>query len=76
MENVEGRSRPLLLRIFSRMSSTRHASQTTKVKTVLKAQTFSTRKERESMWHHGIAVDPGVLGNVTQWRESANRQSL
>ena len=22
--------------------------------------------ERKSMWHHGIAVDPGLLGNVTQ----------
>ena len=23
-------------------------------------------KECKSMWHHGIAVDPGLLGNVTQ----------
>ena len=41
-------SRPLLLRIFSRMSRTRHASQTTKVNTMLKAQTLSTRMEREA----------------------------
>ena len=27
---------------------------------------FSTRMEHESVWHHGIAVDPGLLGNVTQ----------
>ena len=46
------------------------------VNTMLKAQTFSTRMERESVWHHGVAVDPGLLGNVTQWRDSANRQSL
>ena len=38
------------------MSRTRHASQTTKVNTMLKAQTSSTRMERESAWHHGIAV--------------------
>ena len=73
---VIGRSHPSLLRIFSRMSRTRHASQTTKVNMMLKVQTFSTRKERESVWHHGIAVDPGLLGNVTQWRDSANIQSL
>ena len=30
------------------------------------AQTFSRRIERKSMWHHGIVVDPGLLGNVTQ----------
>ena len=47
------------------MSRTRHTSQTTKVNTVLKVQTFSTRMERESIWHYGIAVDPGLLGNVT-----------
>ena len=69
-------SRPLQLRIFSRMSRTCHASQTTKVNTMLKVQTFSTRMERESMWHYGIAVDPGLLGNVTQWRDSENKQSL
>ena len=51
---------------FSRMSRTRHASQTTKVNTMLKEQIFYTRMERESVWHHGIAVDPGLLGNVTQ----------
>ena len=27
---------------------------------------FSARMERENVWHHGIAVDPGLLGNVTQ----------
>ena len=27
---------------------------------------FFTTMERESVWHHGIAVDPGLLGNVTQ----------
>ena len=31
-----------------------------------KEQTFSTRMEREGVWHHGIAVDPGLLGNVMQ----------
>ena len=31
---------------------------------------------RENMWHYGIAVDPGLLGNVTQWRDSAKKQSL
>ena len=56
----------LLLRIFSRMSRMRHASQTTKVNTMLKVQIFSTRMQRESVWRHGIAVDPGLLGNVTQ----------
>ena len=76
MAGTEGRSRPLLLRIFSRMSRTHHASQTTKVNTMLKVQTFSTRMEHENMWHYGIAVDPGLLGNVIQWRDSANRQSL
>ena len=25
---------------------------------MLKAQTFFTTMERESVWHHGIAVDP------------------
>ena len=46
---------------------TRHASPTTKVnKHGIEAQTFSRRIERKSMWHHGIAVDPGLLGNVTQ----------
>ena len=55
---------------------TRHASQTMKVNMMLKAQTFSTRMEHESMWHHGIAVDPGFLVNVTQSRDSANRQLL
>ena len=49
---------PIATAIFSRMSRTRHASQTTKVNTILKAQTFSTRMERESRWHDGIAVDP------------------
>ena len=58
------------------MSMTRHASQTTKVDMMLKVQAFFTRMERESMWHHGIAVDPGLLGNVTQWRDSVNKQSL
>ena len=28
------------------------------------------------MWHHGIAMDPGLLGNITQLRDSANRISL
>ena len=65
-----------LLRIFLRMSRTRYASQNTQVNVMLKAQTFSTRMEHESMWHHGIAVDPGLLGNVTQSRDSASRQSL
>ena len=32
----------------------------------IEAQTFSRRKERKSMWHHEIVVDPGLLGNVTQ----------
>ena len=32
----------------------------------IEAQTFSRRIERKSMWHHGIVVDPGLLGNVTQ----------
>ena len=32
----------------------------------IEAQTFSRRKERKSVWHHGIVVDPGLLGNVTQ----------
>ena len=32
----------------------------------IEAQTFPRRKERKSMWHHGIVVDPGLLGNVTQ----------
>ena len=41
-----------------------------------KGKTFSTRMERESVWHHGIAVNPGLLGNVTQCRDSANIQSL
>ena len=59
-------SRPLLLRICLRISRTRHSSQTTKVNTMLKVQTFSTRMERESVWYHGISVDPGLLGNVTQ----------
>ena len=27
------------------------------------------------MWHHGMAVDPGLLENVTQWGDNANRQS-
>ena len=67
---------PIATAIFWRMSRTRHASQTTKVNTILKAQTFSTRMERESRWHDGIAVDPGLLGNVTQWRDSANIPSL
>ena len=67
---------PIATAHFSRMSRTRHASQTRKVNTMPKAQTFSTRMERECMWHHGIAVDPGLLGNVTQWRDSANGQSL
>ena len=67
---------PIATAHFSRMSRTRHASQTTKVHSMLKVQTFSTRMERESTWHYGIAVDPGLLGNVTQWRDSANRQSL
>lgn len=40
------------------------------------AQTFSTRMERESLWHHGIAVDPGLLGNVTQWRDSTKLREL
>ena len=59
--------------------------------TILSARGFSARglelvplnsqpmmhiMERESMWHYGIAVDPGLLGNVTQWRDSANKQSL
>ena len=56
----------LLLRIFSRMSRTRHASQTTNVNMMLKAQIFSTGMEHKNVWHHGIAVDPGLLGNVTQ----------
>ena len=30
------------------------------------AQTFSRRIKRKNMWHHGIVVDPGLLGNVTQ----------
>ena len=30
--------------------------------TMLNVQTFFTRMERESMWHYGIAVDPGLLG--------------
>ena len=35
------------------------------------------RVKRKSRWHHGIAVDPGLLGNVTQSiRDSVNRQSL
>ena len=59
-----------LLRIFSRISRTCHASETTKVNMMLKVQTFSTRMERESMWHYGIALDPGLLGNVTHWREN------
>ena len=57
------------------MSRTRDAWQTRKVNAVLKMQTFSTRMERESVWHYGIAVDPGLLGNVTQWRDVVNRQS-
>ena len=40
------------------------------------ANIFPTTMERKCMWHYGIAVDPGLLGNVTQWRDSANRQSL
>ena len=65
-----------LMRIFSRISRTCHASESMKVNMMLKVQTFSTRMERESRWHYGIAVDPGFLGNVTQWRDSANRQLL
>ena len=29
-------------------------------------QTFSTRIERENVWHHGIAIHQGLLGNVAQ----------
>ena len=58
---------PIASAYFWRMSRTRHASPTTKVNNHgIEAQTFSRIMERKSVWHHGIAVDPGLLGNVTQ----------
>ena len=52
--------------IATTMSRTHHASQTTKVNTMLKAQTFSTRMEHESVWHHGKAVDPQVFSELSR----------
>ena len=74
------RSRALVTRmIFLRMSLTRlylfcKSPWNMDKACPLKAQTFPTRMERKSVWHHRLAVDLGVLINITKWRDSANRR--
>ena len=67
----------VVLRTFAPIATARffaHVTHSSCIADHKGKQTFSRRMERKSVWHHGTAVDPGLLGNVTQlvtvWKDN------
>ena len=60
----------LLLRTFAPIATAHFFAHVTHTSCIAghegKHDAKGANMERESVWHHGIAVDPGLLGNVTQ----------